>query len=272
MKIKEVYKIIVDGLKSSGIKSPEIDSQVLIEFTTGKTREFLLVNPNHELSDDEIRTLDGLLERRKKYQPIAYITGHKEFYGSDFIVTPDVLIPRPETEIIVEESLKFAGQKNHLRILDIGTGSGNIIISLAKNIEADFTATDISEKALAIAKKNMIKHKTKINFIQSDLFINVSGKFDLVVANLPYVPVDGSDDLEIKHEPQGAIFADDDGMEIIKKFLTDVKTHINNDGMILAEVDPRNAKELEKFAKKYFSKVSTFKDYSNKFRALKILT
>jgi len=272
MKNTDTKKQIIAELKSAGIHSAEIDAQILLEFVTKKSREFLLANPEFELSDAEIKKLDNLINQRKKHYPIAYITGHKEFFGLDFFVDKNVLIPRPETEQLVETALNFLQTTNHQlpTILDVGTGSGNIIISLAKNVSGNFSASENSTSALEVAKKNAAKHNVIIEFIMSDLFENITGKFDLIVANLPYVPANGSNDEEIKHEPESAIFANENGQEIIKRFLNEAKDHLNDDGLILLELDPRNAKSLATYAAKLFKNVEILKDYSDKDRFLKI--
>lgn len=278
MEASDVLNKLIKELKSSGVVSAVLDSEILLEFVTGKSREFLLINPNFVLSQNEIKSLNKLVIRRKKSEPIAYLVGHKEFFGLDFNVNSNVLIPRPETEILVEKSLEFLKSKNTNRIfkvLDVGTGSGNIIISIAKNLnekKARFFATDISKPALNVAKRNADINGGEIYFIHSNLFENINGRFDLVVANLPYVPENGSGNLEITYEPENAIFAADKGKRVIKKFLDEAKNHIKKNAMILLEIDPRNAKELEEYAKKYFSNVSVFKDYSDKNRGLRILT
>lgn len=269
MQINQLRKKIINDLSNAEIKSAEIDAEILLEFISKKSREFLLANPDFELSISEIEKLNNLVKRRKKHEPIAYITGQKEFFGLDFNVTPDVLIPRPETEILVEEALKFI-EKVQMNILDVGTGSGNIIISIAKNTQGVFTASDISEKSLAVAKQNAKNHDADIKFIQSDLLEKIDGKFDLIVANLPYVPIDGSKDREIKYEPRDAIFAEDNGSAIIKKFIKDVKNHLNQNSKILLEVDPRNANDLVQLASRSFENVELMEDYSGEDRFLKI--
>ncbi|PIU24200.1 peptide chain release factor N(5)-glutamine methyltransferase [Candidatus Berkelbacteria bacterium CG08_land_8_20_14_0_20_39_8] len=293
---------IVSKLKKAGIKSAETDAKVLLEFVTGKSREFLLANPKFGLSDNEIKKLGNLVARRKKHEPIAYITGHKEFFGLDFCVDRNVLIPRPETETLVELAIDFIKSKqkkyhtefasnskstemakqprhNKLKILDIGTGSGNIIISIAKKYRFEpigtnryFFASDISKSALEVARINAKKHGVgkSIKFIQSDLLNNISGKFDLIVANLPYVPIGGSDNNEIKFEPHKAIFADNNGEKLIEKLLANIKKHLNNSGEILLEVDSRNTKNLTTYATKFFSSTEIIKDYSSKDRFIKI--
>ncbi len=275
MSISKLLKNSTDILKSAGILSAEIDARILLEFASGKSREFLLAHPEYELSDIEVDDLSKLVARRKLHEPIAYITGHKEFFGLDFLLTPDVLIPRPETELLVEKCLDFLQTSNHKpqTVLDIGSGSGNIIISIATNCNlptAIFFASDVSKKALIVARKNANNHQVKIEFIQSNLFEKISGKFDLIVANLPYVPIDGSSDREIKHEPQTAIFADNNGEMIIKNFLSEAKNFLADGGQILIEVDPRNAKSLARSATKDFENIEILKDYSGKNRFIRI--
>jgi len=270
----ELYKKTVGELQKSGIKSAEIDAQILLEFAARKSREFLLVNQEYQLKNRKIEELKKLSERRKKHEPIAYITGHKEFFGLDFFVDKNVLIPRPETEQLVEIALDFLNKKDNktAAVLDVGTGSGNIIISLAKNASGVFFASDNSAKALEVAKKNVAIHNVEINFIQSDLFENILGKFDLIIANLPYVPIDGSFDKEIKFEPENAIFAKDNGTMIIKRFLIDAKKPINSGGLILVELDPRNADEILVFAKQLYNSAEIISDFSDQKRILKVLT
>ena len=287
MKLIDIRKKIISELNAASIKSAEIDAQILLESVTGKSREFVLTHPEFKFSDKQIKDLKKLAARRKLHEPIAYITGQKEFFGLDFIITPDVLIPRPETEILVEEGLKFLESriKNiEFRILDIGTGSGNIIISIAKSSKKfpianflHFFASDISEKALMVAKKNAKKHQVKIKFRESDLFKNIDGKFDLNIANLPYVPMrkaegGGRRAEEIDFEPREAIFTKENGTEIIKIFLDQAQYHINKNGLILAEVDPRNAIEIKKYAIKLYKSVELKRDFSGIYRMILILT
>jgi len=308
MSISKLYKNQITILKSAGIDSAEIDVQVLIEFVSKKSREFLLAHPEYKLSKNELKKLMICVDRRKSYEPIAYIIGKKEFFGNDFLLTKDVLIPRPETEMLVEEAIEFVKKyclrmkdknfslrsKNTIRILDVGTGSGNIIISIAKYLKNNplrfkvidsnltFCASDISQRSLKIAKKNAEKHRVEklVKFIRSDLFDQINAKYyDLILANLPYVPEDNSKiknkkskfkNRELSYEPKLAIFADDNGMTVIKKFLVQAKNRLNSGGVILIEVDPRNAKSLAKFTAKLFASFEIIKDYYYKDRFIKI--
>ena len=275
----DFYKKTVKELKENRISSAEIDAQIIFEFVTKKTREFLLSNPDCELKKSEIARIKKIVRLRCTHYPISYITGGKEFFGLDFDVSPDTLIPRPETELIVEKALEFveANKNRELSILDIGTGSGNIIISIAKNTKSIeqkiiFFASDISDKALRVAKKNNKKHQTKISFKKSDLFSNIRGKFDLIIANLPYVPEGESGNDEIRFEPKEAIFSGRDGATTILRFLKQAKKHLAKNGEILIEADPRNIKKIQEYALQTYSDTKTYIDLSNKLRLLSILS
>jgi release factor glutamine methyltransferase len=275
----DFYKKTVKELKENRISSAEIDAQIIFEFVTKKTREFLLANSDYKLNEGEIEKIKKVAKLRSKNYPISYIVGKKEFFSLDFIISTYVLIPRPETELIVEKALKFieANKNRELSILDIGTGSGNIIISIAKNTKPInqkiiFFASDISDKALRVAKQNNKKHQTKISFIKSDLFSNIRGKFDLIIANLPYVPEGRSGNDEIRFEPKEAIFSGKDGTTTILRFLKQAKKHLAKNGEILIEADPRNIKKIQEYALKTYSNAKTFTDLSNKLRLLSILS
>jgi len=275
----DFYKETVKNLKKNNIISAEIDAQIFFEFVTKKSREFLLANPGYKLKKREIEKIKTMVKLRSKHYPVSYIVKKKEFFGLEFAISSDVLIPRPETELIVEKALEFlkTKKKKVISVLDVGTGSGNIIISIAKNIYPNsqkiiFFASDISEKALCIARKNSKKHQTNINFIKSDLFTNIQGKFDLIVANLPYVPEGGSENDEVGFEPKKAIFSGNDGTATIFRFLQEAERHINKNGQILIEADPRNINKIQKYALKKYSNAKISYDLSGNPRLLSILS
>ncbi len=311
MNISHFYKKIVSEFASAGSPSPELDANVLIENVIGKDRTFLFSHPLEPLTNAQYYKLRRFVNRRKKGEPIAYITGHKEFYGLDFAVNKNVLIPRPETEFLVAKALEFLKRKSDelknrkINILDIGTGSGCIIISIIKSFSAlafppyaRFFAADISRKALIIAKKNTkrllfdvgdqnlsssYRSNNKIKFIDSDLFSNrllrkkpasPAGGFDIIIANLPYVP-DQTENRRLKFEniyfePPSAIFAPDNGARTIKRFIDQSKSYINKNSLILIELDPRNAVGLEKYARKTYreAKIELKKDLAGLDRYL----
>jgi release factor glutamine methyltransferase len=261
-------------LKKIGIKSAEIDAKLLLKKSISKDDVFVFSHPEYLLTNQEYGRFRRLIRKRKTGEPIAYILGHKEFYGNDFLVNKNVLIPRPETEWLVEKGVEFIKSypstlnNKPLTVLDMGTGTGCIIISLAKDLSAidhrlsiNFYGAEINKKAIGVAKKNSKLHKVDnyVKFYVSDLFSNrfLNKKIDLIIANLPYVPTPPQNKIknkeEIDFEPQKAIFANDNGTEIIKNFLEQAKNHTSPKGLILLELDPRNAKEILSFAETHYS-------------------
>ena len=254
MKIRQA---LIWGAKNlNKFASSALDAEVLLVFVLKKDKTWLFSHLNIDLSAKLINKYKKLISRRKKGEPVAYITNHKEFFGLDFYVDESVLIPRPETELLVDEALKF--RKKKMKILDVGTGSGNIIISIMVNskqlTDNRYYATDISSEALKIAQKNAKKHKvfSKIKFIHSDLFDNLYKiKFDLIVANLPYLQ---KQDIkgEITYEPKRALLGGEEGVAIIKRFLLGSKNYLAKNGKIIIEIDPRQAKTIKDMAKNIY--------------------
>ncbi len=310
MDIQNILKKSAQELDQAGSPTPEIDARVLLEFTLNKPHEYLMAHTYEPLTNSAYSKFRRLIRRRKKGEPIAYITKHKEFFSYDFYINKNVLVPRPESEMLVEIAMQLLElriknyelskklpntEKPQLSILDIGTGSGNIIISLALETlklrssipMPSFYASDISKKALYVARKNAKNHKVnkKIRFFLSDLFSNskMPKKYDLIIANLPYVPI-LSKKLKVKskkhwkipisYEPTNAIFAHKNGTKIINNFLKQALTRINDDGMILIEADPRNIESISIYAKKLYknSKIKIIADLEDKKRVLKVLT
>ena len=286
MILKEIYRLSILELKEAGIKTAELDAQVLICFSLHVSREKFYLKQNDQLSPAEFKKIKFSIKKRAQNTPVAYILGCKEFYGIDFKVDKNVLIPRPETEHLVElafDRIKYyessIKDKNSLihdskyMLLDMGTGCGNIIITLAKNTKGQFFAADDSPGALKIARQNAKLHKVdnKIKFIQSDLFSKLKNqKFNLIIANLPYVPTSDNNEKSIQFEPKQAIFANNNGTDIIKRFLKDAPNYLFHNGTILLELDPRNAIDIETYAKKYFpnSKIKLSKDLAGFWRYL----
>lgn len=234
-------------LKRASTSVNHLDAELILAHFLGVERSFLHAHPETELTEAQISELDQLCQRRAGGEPLAYITGVKDFYGREFKVTPDVLIPRPETEALIEvaKSLKPA------RILDVGTGSGCIAITLAKELpDSQVTAVDISEKALKIAQENAQKHLAKIDFRQSDLLSGLKEeKFDLIVANLPYV--DKNWDWlgpELQFEPEIALYAEDNGLKQIKKLIKQGSEHLEQGGHLLLEADRSQHQKIRTFA------------------------
>ncbi|MBU0612548.1 peptide chain release factor N(5)-glutamine methyltransferase, partial [Patescibacteria group bacterium] len=227
-----------EQLKKHSITSAALDAEVLLSFSIKKSREFILSHPEAIIIKSQLKSLDKLISRRKEGEPIAYLTNNKEFFGLNFYVDKDVLVPRPETELLVEIVLNNVETDSTVTIADIGTGSGCIAIAIAKNLsKTKISATDISKHALAIAKKNSIKHgvANQIEFKHGNLLDALESPVDIIVANLPYLP--GSEyKKEISFEPKQALFGDNNGMEYLETIIKQAPLKLNKDGIMLLEI------------------------------------
>jgi release factor glutamine methyltransferase len=217
------------------------DAELLLLHLLGKDKAWLMAHRDEELAANKAVTYTQLLERRRAGEPIQYITGETEFYGLPFRVTRDVLIPRPETEHLVEKTLALAAGLREPSIVDVGTGSGCIAVALANKLpQARITAIDLSAAALAAAKENAQRNRAAIRFLQGDLLAPVAGEhFDLVVSNPPYVPNADRASLSVEvrdFEPAMALFAGDDGLEVYRSLIPAAFDALNPGGYILLEI------------------------------------
>lgn len=245
MTIQQALNRAIVSLRKHESVSAVLDAEVLLAHVLKTGREHLLANPTRRITPAQYFAFAQRIKKCSRGWPVAYLTGHKEFYGLDFAVTPDVLIPRPETELLVDEVLQAVKRTGNETILDMGTGSGCIAITLAKYLpQASITAVDVSLKALLVAKKNARRHKLsrKITFIWSDIFLKLEDKqFDIIVANLPYLTADQT--RKVQREPRVALHGGKMGGEIIDKFVQTVANHLTLSGKIFFEIDP-GQKEL----------------------------
>ena len=228
------------------------DAELLLLHLIGKTKAWLLAHLDDDFAGCTAIRYEGLLHRRFTGEPIQYITAETEFYGLPFRVTPDVLIPRPETEHLVEKAIELAGHFQHPRIVDIGTGSGAIAVALAHKLQdAQITAADISEAALSIARDNAKRNGVAdtIRFLQGDLLAPVNDeRFDLVVSNPPYVPASDRDTLSVEvrdHEPALALFAGNDGLDIYRRLVPAAHAALVPRGFIALEIGYGQAPSVE---------------------------
>lgn len=278
----------INGIKAlKASPSPELDCNCLLQFVTKKNKTFLLFHRDIELTASEEALFQDSLEKRITGLPIAYITGEKEFFGRTFHVTPDVLIPKPDTETLIEEALpiivKLHENNNRtIKIADICTGSACIAITIAlealeRNIPIEITATDISEKALAVAKMNcenlLAENKNIISFFHGDLFCNINEKFDLILTNPPYIPSKDVDELlkDGRNEPRLALDGDEkgsfDGLGIIRRLIPQIKNHLTQTGAFIMETGEYNAEAAAKECElQGLNKIHIVKDLSNQLR------
>ncbi|MFT4112923.1 peptide chain release factor N(5)-glutamine methyltransferase [Silvibacterium sp.] len=224
------------------------DAELLLLHTLSKDRVWLLMHPDAEVSAEAQAAFAEKIARRARHEPIQYVTGEQELYGLAFRVTPAVLIPRPETEHLVEAALERIPQKQKTareehespaRILDIGTGSGAIAVTLAHQLpQAEITAVDFSPAALEIAKENAARHGVRIRFLESDLLAAVAGEhFDMIVSNPPYVPsVDVLEPQVRDYEPSSALYAGVDGLDIYKRLIPQAHAALRRGGWLLMEI------------------------------------
>jgi release factor glutamine methyltransferase len=271
MTIKQLYEIACVKL-SKVSDNPKIESLVILEYAMGLKKEIIFAYPEKEIEKDKLEKFEKILYKRVNERiPISYIIKEKEFYSLKFYVDENVLIPRPETEKIVDMSLEFLKNKKNPRILDIGTGSGNIItaISYYNTIKAKYFALDISYKAINIAKINAKKNRQKISFIVSDLLdgIKQNRMFDLIVANPPYISKEEFKELssEVMKEPKIALLAKEKGVFCINKIMKISKMVLKKGGMIIIEIGEEQSNII-----KNMKKLNIKKDYFGKDRFIVI--
>ena len=244
---------------------------LILEHLKGISRVDLALNPDLEFSKDEIQKMELYLNQLKNQKPIQYLLGVTEFFGLEFNVNPNVLIPRPETEELVEWILSENKDKKELKILDIGTGSGCIAISLAKNLKAEVFAFDISEKALETAQKNADKNQAFVHFIEFDMLNDVweGEKFDIIVSNPPYIRELEKHEIKpnvLENEPHLALFVSDENPLIFYEKIADfAKNHLSENGQIFFEINQYLGKEtIKMLQQKGFTDIVLKKDiYGN---------
>ena len=214
--------------------------------------------------------LEAGLKELKEGKPVQYIVGNVDFYDVNLLVNENVLIPRFETETLVEKTINYAKELTEpLDILDIGTGSGAIAITLAKHLSCHVLATDISEEALETAKSNSKRNNVQIDFKQSDILKNVQGKFDIIISNPPYIAKDEViDDLVKDNEPHLALYAEEDGLYFYRNILENVKPFLKEKSLIAFEIGMTQSKAITKIAQNYLphAKIITEKDLTGKDR------
>ena len=262
-------------LKTHDIKNSNLDSELILTKALNKTREQILTNFNNKITQKQIKKFNIYLSRRKKKEPIAYILGFKHFWKYKFLINNSVLIPRPDTEIIIEEALKCIPHKKSKKILDIGTGSGCIVISIInERAKCTATALDICKKAINIAKTNAKLHHlgNKIKFINIDIDKYKSNNYDLIISNPPYInsiSLNRLDDDVKLHEPKLALSGGLDGYKEIKRIIKRSKYLLKLNGKLIIEIGDKQRNQAVILLRKngfYVNKVS--KDLSGKDRCI----
>jgi release factor glutamine methyltransferase len=275
--IREAWAEGRDRLAQASV-SPELDARLLLEYLLQAPHSFLLAHGDELLTAAQVTAYHGLLSRAARKEPIPYLTGSAEFYGLTFEVNSSVLIPRPETELLVEQALGWARGKDRLTIADIGTGSGCIATTLARYLpNATVLAVDISHAALQVARRNAAYlAPDRIQFIQGDLLNALKGPFDLIVANLPYVAADEwtvVDDRVKWYEPRVALDGGVDGLDLLRILLRQTVNKLDQRGALFLEIGWQQGAAVRQLAAELFPRahIRVLRDLAGQERLVQIL-
>jgi len=273
MNIKRILEEANAEFFAAGIRNYFYETRELLGVVLGKTKEWIVINPGVELSDEDYEKFIKLKKERIQGRPFQYILGEQYFMGLKFFVDENVLIPRADTEILVYKVLEMIKDRENVKILDMCTGSGCIAISLAKLREnAEVFAADISEEALKVAKKNSEMNQVDVKFFQSDLFENVPNEgFDIIVSNPPYIASEEMKNLapDVLREPHSALDGGDDGLDFYGAISESAFYYLKDGGIIVFEIGYDQAERVTDILKELkYKNIELIKDYSNNDRVL----
>ena len=275
MNIENILSEGTSILQKSKVSNPRLDSQILLSRSINKDKKYIILNPKENLNFKQLKKFKDLIKRRKKGEPIAYLINYKEFWKDEFYVNKDVLIPRPDTELIIEQVLKIYSKQSQLQVLDIGTGSGCILLSLLKERSNFYgTGIDISKKSINISKFNAkrLRLNNRVKFIHSSIDNFKIGKYDLIVSNPPYIELLDLKYLDkdvINFEPKLALSGGFDGFSKIRKVISKAKNLIKKNGKLILEIGFKQKNKVKEILKNegfYINK--SIKDYGNNDRCI----
>ncbi|MEY8265615.1 peptide chain release factor N(5)-glutamine methyltransferase [Lachnospiraceae bacterium 64-25] len=263
MEYRTLYDMGAEELKEAGVEEAALDARLLLEEVCGTDRNDLLVHGDHLVAEDQLERYMECIELRSKRIPLQHILGYQEFMGLKFKVTPDVLIPRQDTETLVEEVMR--NLHDGMRILDMCTGSGCILLSLLRySNDCVGTGCDLSEAALQVAQENARALSLEAEFIQSDLFEKVQGKYEIIVSNPPYIPSQEILTLmeEVRdHDPLMALDGREDGLYFYKEIIKGAGQHLHPGGMLFFEIGCTQAEDVSRYLKEAgYKEVTVCKD------------
>ena len=267
-----MLKLATGHLEKHGSSSPRLDAEVLLAHSLGVRRLDLYMQFERSLAERELVPYRALVARRSKGEPVAYLVGHKEFMALDFEVTPAVLVPNPDTEVLVQRAVALAREAGRpLRAADVGTGSGCIAIALAHyapNVEV--WASDVSRDALEVATRNVSRHdvESRVHLECGDLLRPLPGQLDIVCANLPYVNSATELPDEVKAQPATALYAEDGGAALVVRLMSEAPAHLATAGRVLAEIDPAILDAVLHAASSSFAEVRVHRDLSGHERVV----
>ncbi|MDA7480762.1 peptide chain release factor N(5)-glutamine methyltransferase [Candidatus Pelagibacter ubique] len=275
MNIENILKEGIKILQKNKIANPQLDSEILLSNSIKRDKKHIILNPKEVLNSEQLGKFKSLIERRKKGEPIAYLINKKEFWKDEFFVNKDVLIPRPDSELIIEQVLKINSKDNQLQILDIGTGSGCILLSILKERSNFYgTGIDISKKSINVSKFNAKQlHLTnRVKFFHSSVDNFNNGKYDIIVSNPPYIEQLSLKYLEkdvVNFEPKLALSGGFDGFSKIRKVINKTNNLIKKNGKFILEIGFNQKNKVIKILKEegfYVNKA--IKDYGNNDRCI----
>jgi release factor glutamine methyltransferase len=277
VKLSDAQQMAARTLAESGVADPRREANSILAFAISRDLTFLIAHPEYELNEREEFDFLAFVQRRTHREPLQHITGKQEFYGLDFVVSPDVLIPRPETELIVENALMIIRDIDSPRLCEIGTGSGCITVSILNQCkEATAVCADISEAALEVAILNAKNHGVadRITFLQSDVFSKIPiERFDLLVSNPPYIPESDIEHLQPevgRFEPRSALTDGGDGLSIIRRIVSDAPAYLVPGGYLLMEIGFSQSEQVrEMFDASFWEKAGFVPDLQGIPRMLK---
>ena len=274
MILEEVVKYASNELKKEKINSHQLDSELILSHIMGVSREFLILNSQLIIKKNTLKKYNFAIQRRIKREPVAYITGKKEFWSENFLVNKNTLVPRPETELMIYTVLKFFKNKT-INVLDIGTGSGCVLLSILKNLNfSRGTGIDISSKAIKVATLNAKKLNlsNRSYFKVCDIENYKIGKYDLIISNPPYIPSKDIKNLSkdiIHHEPKSALDGGIDGLDLIKKVIYKSNHLLKRNGLLVIEIGFNQYRKVADILKRSkFREIGTEFDYNNNVRCI----
>jgi len=275
MNIEEILKKEINNLKQNNIENSTLKAKILLENILNVKKEYLLIHSEEEVKQEDKIKYENCIKELIKGKPLQYITNNQEFMGLNFYVDENVLIPQPDTEILVEKAIEIAETTQKNKILDMCTGSGCIAISLAKKINnAQITAVDISNSALKVANKNAINNnvENKIKFVNSDMFNNIEEKFDIIVSNPPYIETETINKLEIEvqNEPHLALDGGIDGLKFYKIIANNAFEYLNENGYLLLEIGYNQQNSVTQLLQDIgkYKNIETIKDLGGNYRVV----
>ncbi len=279
--VRRILDWTIPHLKKHGSESPRLDAEILLAHARGCQRIQLYTQFDSPLTDEQRAMMRDLVKRRSAAEPVAYLVGHREFFGLDFRVTSDVLVPRPDTETLIVEAIERLKPQSRPRVLDVGTGSGCIAITLAVNCrQTQISAIDLSDAALAIAQQNAEKHSVadRVRFLHGDLLAPLARdeQFDLIVSNPPYITSAEIETLQPdvrRHEPHSALDGGADGLDVIRRLVAEASQHLAPAGCLLIEIASEQADAVTQLlaANGNYAEIVVLKDLSKQPRVVRAI-